>query len=56
MELARGTYEGQGLPTISLNKGTAEIKATSATDVKLVFNADIGTGSAADYILAKVNN
>ncbi len=56
VELARGTYEGQGLPTITLDKGTAEIKATSATDVKLVFNADIGTGSAADYILAKVNN
>ena len=56
VELARGTYEGQGLPKITLDKGTAEIKATSATDVTLVFNADIGTGSAADYILAKVNN
>ena len=51
---AQGTYEGAGIPTITLDKGTAVIKATSAEDVKLIFTADIGTGSEADYELAKV--
>ena len=55
IELARGTYEGAGLPTITLNNGTAEIKATSAEDVKLIYSADIGTGSVSDYELVKVN-
>ena len=53
--IAKGTYEGQGLPTITLDKGTAKIKATSATDVKLIYTADLGNGSEADYELAKVN-
>ena len=55
IELASGTYEGAGLPTITLDKGKAEIKATSAEDVKLIFTADIGTGSESDYELAKTN-
>ncbi len=55
-ELTRGTYEGQGIPTITLEKGTAEIKATSATDVKLIVNIDLGNGTAADYTLERVNN
>ena len=55
-ELTRGTYEGQGLPTITLDKGTAQIKATSATDVKLILNIDLGNGTAADYTLERVNN
>ena len=55
-ELTRGTYEGQGIPAITLEKGTAEIKATSATDVKLILNIDLGNGTAADYTLEKVNN
>ena len=53
--LASGTYEGAGLPTITLDKGKAEIKATSAEDVKLIFTADIGTGSESDYEMAKTN-
>ncbi|MBR3271597.1 MAG: hypothetical protein IKI59_06690, partial [Clostridia bacterium] len=55
IELASGTYEGAGLPTITLDKGTAVIKATSAEDVKLIFTADIGTGSESEYELAKTN-
>ena len=55
-ELTRGTYEGQGIPAITLEKGTAEIKATSATDVKLILNIDLGNGTAADYTLEKVSN
>lgn len=55
IELASGTWEGAGLPTITLDKGTAVIKATSATDVKLIFTADIGTGSESDYEMAKTN-
>ena len=53
--IAKGTYEGQGLPTITLDKGTAVIKATSATDVKLIFTGDLGNGKEADYELVKVN-
>ena len=53
--LSKGTYEGQGLPKITLDKGVAEIKATSATDVKLAFTADLGDGKETEYILEKVD-
>ena len=53
-EIAKGTYEGQGLPTITLDKGTAEIKATSTEDVKLVYTADLGDGNVTAYELPKV--
>lgn len=50
--LASGTWaKGAGFPTITLNKGTATVSGTSATDVKLTLNADLGTGTAADYVL-----
>ena len=50
--IATGTWtKGAGLPTITLDKGTATVSATSQTDIKLTYNGDIGTGSAADYVL-----
>ena len=55
IELTKGTYEGAGLPVFTLEKGTAELKATSAEDVKLIYTADIGTGSESAYEMAKVN-
>ena len=55
VELTKGTYEGEGLPVFTLEKGSAELKATSAEDVKIILTIDIGTGSEAEYELVKVN-
>ncbi len=55
--LATGTWEqGAGLPSVTLDgeNVSANVTATSATDVKLVFHGDLGTGTAGDYELALV--
>ena len=55
--LATGTWEqGAGLPSVTLDgeNVSAKVTATSATDVKLVFHGDLGTGTAGDYELALV--